>query len=213
MSERFSAGSHLVGTLLAVAVLVVLVVFAAQHGSAKAVTALSIFGASLVLLYSSSTIYHVLPEGRARRVFRVLDHCAIYLLIAGTYTPVALLVLPPAWGWSIFGVIWGFAVTAIVLRLFHVHLRGWASALPYLAMGWLIVIAFGPLLRSLSSAAFFWLVLGGVFYSIGALFFALDIAFGRKRWFTFHDAFHMLTMLGSASHVWFLFRYTIPSLQ
>lgn len=210
MNERFSAISHLVGAVFSAVALVALVIFSSQHGGAKAVTAISIFGASLVLLYLSSTLYHALPEGRARRVFRVLDHCAIYLLIAGTYTPVTLLVLPPAWGWSIFGVIWGLAVAAIVLRACRVHLRGRAATFPFLLMGWLILVALGPLLASLSKIAFFWLALGGVFYSIGALFFALDVKLGRRHALTFHDASHLLTMFGSTSHVWFLFWFVLP---
>jgi hemolysin III len=205
MNDRFSALSHLVGATLAVVALVMLVTFAALRAGAMAVTTLSIFGSTLVLLYLTSTLYHALPEGKARGVFRVLDHCAIYLLIAGTYTPVVLLVLPAAWGWSLFGVVWGLAITAIVLRLCRVHLRGWAAIVPFLAMGWLILIALSPLSAALSARALFWLAFGGVLYSLGALLFALDVKFGRKCRFTFHDGFHVLTMLGSASHVWFLF--------
>ncbi len=211
MTERFSAVSHGVGALLSIAALALLVTFAALKSDAFAVTAFAIFGASLVVLYTSSTLYHLFPESsRARRFFRVLDHCAIYLLIAGTYTPVTLLLLPRAWGWSMFGVVWGLAMSAMVFRLVGLRFRGWAATLPYLALGWLILLAFRPLVSALSPSALFYLVAGGLFYSIGALFFALDSTFGRKRAFTFHDGFHVLTMLGSASHVWLMFWFVLP---
>jgi hemolysin III len=193
--ERFNSISHLVGAALALAGTVVLVVVASRGGDAYRIVSFSTYGATLFLLYLISTLYHGLPHGRAKRVFRLLDHQAIYLLIAGSYTPLTLVSLNGSVGWWMFGAIWGLAVLGLVLDA--LPLRG-ARVLPmviYLVMGWLIVLALKPLLAVLPHAGFIWLLTGGLFYTSGIVFFALD---HRYPWM--HGVWHLFVLAGSISH-------------
>lgn len=198
--DHFSAISHLLGALLSIAGLVVLVVFAARRSLPWHVVGFSIFGASLILLYVASAVYHILRrDSRARGVMRRVDHSLIYVLIAGTYTPICLTALRGPWGWTLFGLTWGFAITGIAAKAFWT-VRGWVSTLFYIAMGWLAVIAFVPITHALSPAGLFWLVLGGVCYTVGAGFFGLDAVYPSDHWFNLHDLFHLLVLAGSTSH-------------
>ncbi len=208
-NEPLSALTHLIGALLAVAGLVLLIIFAAIHGTAMHVVTFTIFGAMMLLLYTVSTIYHFvcITKVRTKRVFQILDHSAVYFLIAGTYTPVALIVLPSGWGWTIFGLIWTCAIVGTVIKAAQIRLAPWASVLLYLVMGWLIIVAFAPLTKVLPTAATIWLVLGGVFYTIGTFFFAIDTKVPRTRWFGMHEIFHIFVMLGSFAHFWLVFKY------
>lgn len=209
-NEPLSALTHLLGAILALAGLVLLILSAIQHGTAIHVVTFTIFGSSMFLLYLMSTVYHFIcaqRSPRARKVFRILDHTAVYFLIAGTYTPVALIVLPPGWGWTVFGLIWAFALLGTVIKTTGMRIAPWMSVLLYLLMGWLIVIAFVPLARVLHDGALFWLVLGGVFYTVGVVFFALDRYAPRTRWFGMHEIFHVFVMLGSFSHFWMMIEY------
>jgi len=193
--ERFNSISHLVGAALALAGAVVLVVVASRGGDAYRIVSFSIYGTTLFLLYLMSTLYHGLPQGRAKRVFRVLDHQAIYLLIAGSYTPFTLVSLNGGVGWWMFGAIWGLAVLGLVLDA--LPLRG-ARVLPmviYLVMGWLIVLALKPLLAVLPPAGFVWLLTGGLFYTSGIVFYALD-----QRYPWMHGVWHLFVLAGSVSH-------------
>jgi hemolysin III len=193
--ERFNSISHLVGAALALAGAVVLVVVASRGGDAYRIVSFSIYGATLFLLYLISTLYHGLPHGRAKRVFRVLDHQAIYLLIAGSYTPFTLVVLNGVVGWWMFGAIWSLALLGLVLDA--LPLRG-ARVLPmiiYLVMGWLIVLVLKPLLAVLPDAGFIWLLTGGLFYTSGIVFYALD---HRYPWM--HGVWHVFVLAGSISH-------------
>jgi len=193
--ERFNSISHLVGAALALAGAAVLVVVVSRGGDAYRIVSFSIYGATLFLLYLMSTLYHGLPPGRAKRVFRVLDHQAIYLLIAGSYTPFTLVSLNGSVGWWMFGAIWGLAVLGLVLDA--LPLRG-ARVLPlviYFVMGWLIVLAINPLLAVLPTAGFIWLLTGGLFYTSGILFYALD---HRYPWM--HGVWHLFVLAGSISH-------------
>jgi len=193
--ERFNSISHLVGAALALAGAAVLVVVASRDGDTRRIVSFSIYGATLFLLYLISTLYHSLPPGRAKQVFRVLDHQAIYLLIAGSYTPFTLVSLNGSVGWWMFGAIWGLAVLGLVLDA--LPLRG-ARVLPmviYLVMGWLIVLALKPLLAVLPAAGFIWLLTGGLFYTSGVLFYALD---HRYPWM--HGVWHLFVLAGSISH-------------
>ena len=200
-SERFSSYSHLLGTALATGGAVVLIVLAARQGNPWKVVSFSIYGAMLMLLYLFSTLYHSL-HGRAKEVFRKLDHYSIYLLIAGTYTPFTLVTLHGAWGWSLFGVIWGLAVLGIVVDSLP---GGKLRILPvviYLAMGWLVLIALKPLLHALPTAGFMWLLAGGLFYSVGIIFYALE------RWVKHaHDIWHLFVLAGSACHYFTILFY------
>ncbi len=197
--DHFSAISHLLGAALSVAGLIVLVVYAAQRSLPWHVVGFSIFGASLILLYTASTTYHFLAPSRARRVLQRIDHSLIYVLIAGTYTPICLTALRGPWGWTLFAITWAFAIIGILIKSLT-RVRGWVSTTFYIAMGWLAVIAFVPLKDTLSAAGLGWLFLGGVFYTVGAGFFGLDAVYPSDRWFNLHDLFHLFVLAGSASH-------------
>ncbi|KKW40000.1 hypothetical protein A3I46_01620 [Candidatus Kaiserbacteria bacterium RIFCSPLOWO2_02_FULL_54_13] len=210
--SRLSGITHLVATLLSIAGLSLLVTLSVLRGGAAHVVSFSVFGASLVLLYLFSTLYHFLSESHPAKVFfQVLDHAAIYILIAGTYTPLVLLVLPSAWGWSLFGAIWGLALCGVLLKAFRAPLPGWASAVLYILMGWIIVIAFAPLKEALTFEGIVWLLAGGIFYTVGTIFFALDRVMRLNTWYTFHDIFHVFVMLGSFSHFWFMLTFVLPA--
>ena len=200
--EPANSISHGLGLLAAIAAVPVLVVGAVRDGGAADVVGAAIFGATMVLLYLASTLYHALPPGRAKRVFKVLDHSAIFLLIAGTYTPFTLGVLHGAWGWSLFGVVWGVAVTGIVLKsVFGTRYPALSIGL-YLAAGWLVVIAAGPLIRELPWAGLMWLVAGGLAYTVGVVFFAID---ARVRYA--HLVWHLFVVAGTACHFVAVYRY------
>ncbi|MFZ1626735.1 MAG: hemolysin III family protein [Candidatus Moraniibacteriota bacterium] len=210
-NEPVSSFTHLIATLLSIAGLSLLVTLAALSGSATHVVAFAIFGAALILLYLASTLYHFISKNHpAKELFRILDHSMIYVLIAGTYTPITLLILPLGWGWTLFGIIWGLSLIGIVKKVLRPPVPGWFSATFYLLMGWLILIALGPLQERLSNEGLFWLALGGVFYTIGTVFFTLDHRFPLQRWYTLHDIFHVFVMLGSLCHFWFMLKFVLP---
>lgn len=187
--------SHGVGLLGAIIAFPFLVIAASQRGDAIGIISACVFATSMVLLYLASTLFHALPEGRAKRVFQVLDHSAIYLLIAGTYTPFTLGVLRGVWGWTLFGVVWSIAVIGIVLKALggvrYTTISTWA----YLAMGWIVVIAAERVWTLVPAWGLFWLVAGGLAYTAGAIFFALE----RIRYF--HFAWHLFVVTGTACHV------------
>ena len=210
-NERLSGLTHLVASILSVIGLVLLVTLAGINGKTIQVVGFSIFGASLILLYITSTIYHFISkETIAKKVFQILDHSFIYILIAGTYTPLVLTALTPAWGWSMFGIIWGLAFLGVMKKTLQLPLRTWVPSIFYLIMGWLIVIAIIPLKETLSAEALLWLLAGGIFYTIGTIFFALDKYINLNKWYTLHDIFHIFVMLGSFCHFWFMFKFILP---
>ena len=171
--ERFNSITHLVGAALALAGAVVLIVYASLQGDVWKIVSFSIYGTSLFLLYTLSTLYHSL-HGRWKVIFQKLDHISIYLLIAGTYTPMTLVALQGAWGWSLFGVVWGLAILGIILDVWHKKgLRIFQMAI-YFIMGWLIVIASFPLIEKLPLGGLLWLLTGGLLYSGGIVFYAKD---------------------------------------
>jgi len=209
--EDFSTGeeiahavTHGVGALGSVAGLVLLVVLAAQRGDARLVVGVSIFGASMVALYSASTLYHALTAQRAKKVFKLLDHGAIYLLIAGTYTPFTLVVLGGGWGWTLFGLSWGLASLGIVYEVGFGRPWKKLSLVFYLGLGWLAVIAAKPLGQALSPGALLLMGLGGVAYTGGAVFYAW-------RAFPYHHAlWHVFVLAGTACHWVCILKYVIP---
>ena len=192
--EIANSVSHGIGLVAALAAFPVLVTAVLQRGDGAGIVGASVFATTMVLLYLASTLFHALPEGRAKRVFQVLDHAAIYFLIAGTYTPFALGVLRGAWGWTLFGLEWGLAVAGTVLKSIGGVRYTTLSTWVYLAMGWLIVIAAGPAWTLLPGWGLFWLFAGGLAYTVGALFFMAE----RIRYF--HFVFHLFVMLGTACH-------------
>ncbi len=192
--ERFNSISHLVGAALAAAGAVLLVVFAARLGDPWKIVSFSVYGVVLLGLYLASTLYHSL-RGRAKRIWCKFDHCAIYLLIAGSYTPFALVSLRGAWGWSLFGIVWGLALFGIIQEIWLAKGRRLLSLLIYVAMGWLAVIAAVPLIDALGWDGFRWLVAGGVLYTVGIVFYATD-----EKWRYSHGVWHLFVMGGSACH-------------
>jgi hemolysin III len=192
--ERFNSISHLVGACLALVGAVVLVVLASLHGDATKIVSLSIYGVSLLALYTVSTLYHSL-KGQAKHVFRHLDHTAIYLLIAGSYTPLTLVVLGGRLGWALFAAVWALAIIGIVQEFRKVKGERVLSVVIYLTMGWLAVVALGPLARALGTAGFAGLISGGVFYTAGIAFYALD-----RRLPVFHGVWHLFVLAGSIAH-------------
>ena len=207
-NEPGSALTHLMGLLLAIAGLVLLVVFAKLHGTVWHIVGFSIFGTSLILLYLASMLYHFFPiTSRAKKVLQRVDHAMIYVLIAGTYTPICLVTLRGGWGWSLFGVIWGLAIAGIIWKL-NGTMNPKVSTVFYVAMGWLALVAFFPLKQALSSAALGWLFGGGIFYTLGAVIFGFDDYFVH-RWFGIHELWHLFVMAGSFCHFWLMFQYVL----
>ena len=207
--EIANSVSHGIGTLAAAISIPVLVVTAVRHGTVADIVGVSIFGAAMVLLYLASTLYHAFPRNRAKQVFQVLDHSAIYLLIAGTYTPFTLGVLGGAWGWSLFGVIWALAVAAIVIKLAWIDTPRWLSVSIYLVMGWLCVVAIYPLTQALPPGALAWLFAGGALYSVGAVIYARKRPDPLPGVFGFHEIWHLFVMAASFSHWWMMMRYVL----
>lgn len=206
--EIFSAVTHIVGGGLGVVALVLGIVFASIYNDAYCVVSVIIYGLSLVILYSMSSIYHFLRKNRAKKVFRILDHCTIFLLIAGSYTPFCLVTLrnSGAWGWTLFGIIWGFAVLGVVGNAINMHniVIKILSQICYIVMGWCILLALGPLMENIELGGFILLLLGGIAYSIGAIFFA----FGSKyKWI--HSIWHLFVLLGSILHFFAIFFYVV----
>ena len=197
--EIFNMVSHIVGGGIGVIALVLCVVVAAIHGNVWGVVSGTIFGAMMILLYTASSIYHALrPESMAKRVFQVLDHCTIFVLIAGTYTPFTLVSLrahEPWIGWTVFGVIWGMAALGAALNGIDLKKYKIFSMICYLAMGWCIVFAWKPLAAALPSGAIALLLGGGIAYTVGAILYGI----GGKRLY-FHSVFHLFVVIGSIAH-------------
>ena len=200
--EIANSVSHGIALIAAFAATPYLVVHAVQGGNSGYIVGVSIFAASMILLYLASTIYHSLPHGKSKRVFQVIEHSAIFLLIAGTYTPFTLGVLRGAVGWTVFGLIWGLAVVGVLLKAFDKLFHPIYSTGLYLLMGWLIVIAINPLSNRVSTAGLVWLALGGVAYTAGVAFFVTDsrIRYGHFVW-------HLFVMTGTICHFCSIFWY------
>lgn len=201
--EIANSVSHAVGFLAAVAVSPVLIVSAVQRGSSAGIVGVSIFAFTMVLLYLTSTLYHILARSKAKRVLRILDHGAVFLLIAGTYTPFTLGVLRGTWGWTLFGLVWGIAVVGVVLKSIGGVRYQRLSTILYLAMGWLIVIAVKPLWLNMPPWGMFWLAAGGVAYTAGVGFYA------AKRIRYAHFVWHLFVIAGTACHFIAVLRYAV----
>ena len=204
--DPFSCYSHLLGAALAVAGLVVLVTI--SHDDPWRVVGFSIYGASLVILYLASTVYHwlLVPIAQRKWLNRV-DHVAIFLLIAGTYTPVCIVTLRGGWGWTMFGIVWTAAVAGTILKLGFRTLPRWVSASIYVAMGWAAVVAIVPLVRAFPLAALAWLLAGGLLYTAGAIVYATRRPNPYPRVFGFHEIFHVFVLAGSVAHFVFMLRW------
>ncbi len=201
--EKLNTLTHLLGAVIALAGLVILVVFASLKGDVWRIVSFSIYGASLFLLYLFSTLYHS-TKGSIKALFKKLDHIGIYLLIAGSYTPFVLVSLSGAWGWSLFGAVWGLAVIGILLDIFSSDERRIIQLVIYILMGWLSIIAINPLIDSLSLPGFLWLLGGGLFYSFGIIFYVMDI-----KKYHFHGIWHLFVLAGSATHYFTIMYYVL----
>ncbi len=201
--EKFNAWTHLVGAVLALVGAVVLIVLAALQGDPWKIVSVSIYGATLVLLYTFSTLYHSL-RGRAKDVLRELDHHSIYLLIAGTYTPFCLVTLRGPWGWSLFGAVWGLALLGSLQEFWLKDGARIVSVVIYVLMGWAALAALFPLMDALGKDGFAWVAAGGVLYTIGIVFYVLD-----ERMTHAHGIWHLFVLAGSAAHYVAILRYVV----
>lgn len=201
--EKFNAVTHLVGAMLSIAGSVVLIVLATLGGDPWKVASVSIYGVTLVLLYIFSVLYHSL-RGHAKNILRELDHHSIYLLIAGSYTPFCLVTLRGPWGWSLFGVVWGLAVLGSLQELKFKSGARILSVVIYVVMGWVALVAMVQLLDALGLAGFAWLVAGGLFYTIGIVFYVID-----TRLIHAHGIWHLFVIAGSASHYLAILLYVL----
>jgi len=205
LEEGINIISHAIGLMLSIVALVLLVRLANLHGNIWHVVSFAIFGASLMSLYAASTFYHSAKKPELRRRLRIVDHATIYVLIAGTYTPFALVTLNGPTGWVLFGVSWCMAITGIILKLFHTGKYNLFSTLMYVFMGWIIVFAIKPLINNLSSDGLFWLVAGGMAYTTGAILYSI------KKLKLNHAIFHLFVLLGSFCHFVAVYFYILPS--
>ena len=201
--EKFNALTHLVGAVLALAGAVALIVLSVSDGNPWKVVSVSIYGATLVLLYSFSTLYHSL-RGRAKDILRALDHQGIYLLIAGSYTPFCLVTLRGPWGWSLLGTVWGLAVLGGLQELRRNNGTRMLSLAIYVLMGWVALVALAPLIAALGAAGFAWVAAGGIFYTLGIVFYVLDTRLTHA-----HGIWHLFVIAGSAAHYYAILRYVL----
>lgn len=201
--ERLNAWTHLVGAVLATLGAVWLLVSASLLGDPWKTASVAVYGLTLVLLYSISTLYHSV-QGRAKSIMQKLDHLSIYLLIAGSYTPFCLVTLRGPWGWSLFGIVWGLALVGMLQEIKPRSEARVLSIVIYAVMGWIVLIAVKPLLAALGSAGFAWLAAGGFFYTVGIVFFAYDSRF--RHW---HGIWHLFVIVGSLLHFVAIWRYVL----
>jgi hemolysin III len=199
--------THGIGIVLAIAALGILTAFAGIYGNAWHIVSVSIYGTTMILLYTASTLYHSMQYPRAKRILRILDHSAIYLLIAGTYTPFTLVSLRGPWGWWLFGVVWGFAVLGVVFQLSLIRRWRAVSLGLYIGMGWAIVVAIKPLIASVAVGGIVFLILGGLAYTIGILFYSWEkLKFHHAIW-------HFFVLTGSILHFFAVLFYVVPILE
>lgn len=202
--ERINISSHAVGLLLSIAAFVLLVIHASANGDVWHIVSFSIFGASLIILFAASTIYHGTRDPDSRARLRVVDHASIYILIAGTYTPFTLVTLNGSIGWTIFAISWGMALSGIVLKLLFTGRYELVSTFMYVFMGWIIVFAISPLIDNLSSEGLSWLVAGGIAYTVGAILYGIEkIKFN-------HAIFHVFVLIGAFCHFVSVYFYVLP---
>jgi hemolysin III len=201
LEEKWNVISHAIGLGLSFTALLALVIYSSIYLSVWHIVSFSVYGVSLVLLYSASTFYHASTKPKLRLKLNVFDHSSIYVLIAGTYTPFLLITLRGPWGWSLFGVVWGIALIGIIFKLFFTGKFDKISTFAYVLMGWIVMVAIYPLVQNLSLGGLLWLLTGGIFYTVGAVFYMLN----RMKFN--HFIFHIFVLLGSISHFVSVFFY------
>jgi hemolysin III len=202
--EKLNVISHALGLVLSVVALVLLVVYSSIYGNSWHIVSFSIYGASLILLYSASTLYHYVQKPKLRQKLNILDHSAIYVLIAGTYTPFALIVLKGWVGWAIFSASWALAIFGVIFKFYYTGKYDKISTIAYVLMGWIIIFAIKPLINNFPIEGLLWLLAGGLFYTIGAILYSIkSIKYN-------HAIFHIFVLLGSFSHFIAIFFYVLP---
>ncbi|MGA3681536.1 PAQR family membrane homeostasis protein TrhA [Pseudomonas graminis] len=201
--EKFNAWTHLVGAILATIGAVWMLVVATMTGDIWKIISVAVYGVALVMLYSASTVYHSV-RGRAKVIMQKVDHFSIYLLIAGSYTPFCLVTLNGTWGWTLFGIVWALAIIGILQEIKPRSEARVMSIVIYAVMGWIVLVAVNPLIAALGMAGFIWLALGGVFYTVGIIFFAFDTKVRH-----FHGVWHLFVIAGSVLHFVAISRYVL----
>lgn len=197
--------THGVGAALSVAGLTLLVALAAIYGDVWRIVSFSIYGSSLILLYLASTLYHSIQYPKVKRILRIFDHAAIYLLIAGTYTPFTLVSMRGTWGWSLFGVVWGLALMGVAFKTLFIGRYEKIATAAYVLMGWLVVVAFKQMVLTIPPGGIVWLVLGGVAYTLGVIFYAWDkLPYNHAIW-------HLFVLAGSICHFFAILFYVLPT--
>lgn len=201
IKEPINALTHFIGVILSIIGTVVLLVVAVEVGTSWHLISFAVFGLSMILLYTASTLYHALAVSeRGIQILHRIDHMMIFILIAGTYTPICLVPLRGVWGWTVLGFIWGLALLGIILKFFWFRAPRWLSTLFYVAMGWVALIAFIPIFKAIPLGGILWLIAGGIFYTIGALIYALKKPNLFNKYLGFHEIFHIFVLLGTFSH-------------
>ncbi len=203
--ERLNILSHGLGFFLSIIALIFLIIRSNHHHDFLYKVSVIVFGLSLIILYAASTLYHSAKEEKLRHRLKIFDHAAIYILIAGTYTPFSLIILPERIGWTIFGIIWGLALMGIILKLFFTGKYKLLSTIMYVFMGWIIIFAIKPLVANLSENGLIWVAVGGLSYTVGAVFYSI-----RKLPFN-HAIFHVFVLIGSFCHFMAVYWHVIPS--
>ena len=210
IKEPVNSLTHLFGAVLSVLGLVLLIINAAKYGTVWHIVSFAIYGTSLILLYSASSIYHMLKTSiKAATILRKIDHMMIYILIAGTYTPITLVALRGGWGWTLFGIAWGTAIVGIVIKALWINAPRWLSTASYVIMGWIVVIAFLPLIQNVPLPGIVWLIAGGLLYTFGAVIYGTKWPNITNKYFGFHEIFHVFVLAGSFSHYWFMYNYAL----
>lgn len=202
--EKINIISHAFGLILSLLATPLLIVHASINGNVWHIVSFSIYGASLIILYAASTLYHSAKKPKLRKRLNVFDHASIYVLIAGTYTPFTLVTLNGAWGWTIFGITWGLALTGIILKLFFTGKYDILSTIMYILMGWVVLFAIKPLLNNLDFDGILWLFAGGISYTIGAVLYSI------KKIEYNHAIFHLFVLIGSFCHFMAIYFYVLP---
>ncbi len=208
-NDIMSGVLHAIGIGLAIAALIIMIVYAALYESDRKVTTVSIFGSGLILLYTASAIYHLVSPQlhRAKAFLRKMDFAMIFVLIAATYTPISLVALRGTWGWTIFGISWGLAFLGMYLKVSSIPVPIWVYSVMYVVMGWIVMIAYIPLRATLEPGAMTWLALGGVIYTAGVIFYVFEKILPPIKVFGYHEIFHLFVITGSFCHFWLMLHY------
>lgn len=208
IKEPVSALTHFIGAVLSCVAVVTLIIRAIEVGTVLHIVSFSVFGLSLVALYSASTIYHMIDKPEAmRNIYRRIDHMMIFVLIAGTYTPICLISLNGQVGYTLFAIIWAVAISGIIMKALWLAAPRWLTAGLYILMGWLVILAIQPIMSALPEEGFRWLFAGGVVYTIGGVIYALKWPLKNNKWFGFHELFHIFVLGGSFCHYMLVIAY------